>query len=157
VGFVAIDCGDDHILACLDPTIQSELPSILLNALALAGIARCATRLTRLIVGKLSPSALAHRKLDRVTQATMDGWPGKHPAAHYRSPMYPTNTVLPNALKQPYRSRRHLNQALRNSAVRRRLLRRTVVGGDWALVAVVGEMLVEVATCHVRCGRSRCT
>jgi hypothetical protein len=35
---LAIDCGEDHMLACLDPTIQAGLPATLLNAPALVGI-----------------------------------------------------------------------------------------------------------------------
>lgn len=35
---VAIDCGEDHMLACLDPTIQATIPATLLTAPALAGI-----------------------------------------------------------------------------------------------------------------------
>jgi hypothetical protein len=36
-GTVAIDCGDDHMLVCLDPTVQAALPATLLDSPALAG------------------------------------------------------------------------------------------------------------------------
>jgi hypothetical protein len=35
---VAIDCGDDHMLMFLDPTVQAAIPATLVNAPALAGI-----------------------------------------------------------------------------------------------------------------------